>query len=432
MIELHQEQGKAFFSDARETYCSAGIQGGKTLVGSLWLRRQVSSFQAGDKFIVLAPTYKVLNQSTIPTFLQTFRGVGQYLKGDQEFHCRNGAIGFLRTSTDPDSVIGIQDCRAAWMDESGKCKYMFYVNVSGRLARREGRLFCTSSAYARNWPYTEIIRPWEKGERPEVAVFNWKSTDNPTFSKTEYERQKKLLDPVRFAMMYMGEHAKRYGLVFDFPEDQIVEPYALPAGTKYYAAIDWGFSDPLAIVIRGITPDGYDIQVKEFYESGIFPDQIKDLVQIWQQTWKCEMWIADGSQPGNIQMLQRAGIPIIAGDRKAGDLKAGIDAHNRIIRSGKHKLFKTCKHTLDEYETYVWPDSEDEGLDAEDAPVDASNHLMDCNRMLSMFHVKRGAILEGEGPRVAHADHKPVPKLEYTHIPVWQRKKKYDKKYDEL
>jgi hypothetical protein len=122
----------------------------------------------------------------------------------------------------------------------------------------------------------------------------------------------------------------------------------------------------------------------------------------------------------------------MAGDRKKGDLKAGIDAHNMMIRSGKHRVFKTCKHTIDEYETYHWPDTEDDGLDAEDDPVDENNHAMDASRYVSMHLVKQGALADHGGPQVKSSEGKKAPRLEYTHIPAWQRKKSQDKKYEDL
>lgn len=397
-------------------------------MGALWLRRQMTKWTKGDTFIVAAPNYKTFNQSTLPTFLRIFQGKGEYKKADQEFHLHSGPTGYFRTSTEPDSVEGIQNCRAIWGDEAGKFKYLFYVNLEGRAARTDAPIFLSTTPYARNFLYSDMIRPYDQGLRSDLAYYNWRSIDNPTFSKEEYERQRKLLDPIRFAMKYEGLFMKRVGLVFDLDDGYIISPEPLPSDTVYYAGVDWGFSDPMAIVIRGMTHDGLDIQVDEFYQSGVFPDQIPLIIQKYQEKWNIKLWLADGSNAGMVQMLQGK-YPMVAADRTPGSLRKGIDSHNMLLRSGKHRIFKTCKHSIDEYSQYRWPDGDDDGIDAEDKPLDEFNHAMDAARYLSHYLKPMGNL---ETPRITHTEEKRAEIREYTHVPVWERTKRRDKDFGTL
>lgn len=429
VLELHPKQGKAFLSDSKVTLCAAGIQSGKTTVGSLWFRRQASKWSGRDNnFLVAAPTYKIMKQSTLPAFLRTMHGTGVYRAKDEEFVLRSGGTVFLRTSTDPFSVEGIPNVRAAWMDEAGKCKYMFWVNVEGRCARTNAPIMCTTTPYAMNWPYTELIRPTDRKERDDVAYFQWKSLDNPSFSKEYYDRQKQLLDPIRFSMKYEGVHAKRYGLVYPITDGATIDPYNLESGSIIYGGIDWGFTDPLVFILRALTPMGKDVQFKEFYKPGIFPDEIPQIAKQLQDTFNVKLFLADPSDPGKIAMLQKHGIRVQAADN---DIRKGIDAHNKAIRSGKHQIFSDQKATLDEYETYHWPDEDDEGLDAEDKPVDENNHAMDATRYISLYLESMG-FYDDKKPRIIESENKVEPKLQYTHIPAWQRKRAYDKKFEDL
>jgi PBSX family phage terminase large subunit len=430
LIELHPKQSKAFQSNQKISLCAAGIQSGKTTTGALWFRKEIAKWNGKDNaFILGAPTYKILNQSTVPAFLKYMEGCGEYKKADQEYHLRSGGTVYIRTATDPDSVEGIANVRAGWLDEAGKCKYQFWVNFEGRCARTNAPIFCTTTPYARNWPYTELIRPLEQNLRDDVAYFRWASLDNPSFSRESYERQRKLLDPVRFAMKYEGEHARRFGLVFNLPDAQIIESTDIPAqGTSYYGAIDWGFTDPFVVIVRALTPFGTDVQVKEFYQRGVYPDDIPGIVKQIQETYGVKMFLADPSDPGKIAMLQRKGIRVQAADN---DIRRGIDAHNKAIRSGKYLLYKACKNSIDEYETYHWPDEEDEGVDAEDLPVDESNHCMDANRYLSLYHEMRG-YYDNERPKIIDSESGKTPQLQYTHIPAWKRKNRNSKNYGEI
>jgi PBSX family phage terminase large subunit len=433
-LELHPKQGLAFESDKKITACSAGIQSGKTTVAALWFRKQLSLWSKSNlpgphNFLIGAPTYKILNQSTLPAFLKIMQGRGEYKKGDQEYLLPNDCKVFFRTSQDPDSVEGITNVRAGWMDEAGKCKYLFWVNFEGRCARTNAPIFLSTTPYARNWVFTEVIRPFQRNERDDIAYFNWRSIDNPTFSREFYDRQKQILDPVRFAMKYDGDHARRHGLVFPLSDGHIVPPRTLESSVTYYGGIDWGFSDPLVFVIRGVTPQGQDVQVKEFYQSGIFPDDIPKIALQLQNTYNVKLFLADPSDPGKIGMLQKYGVRVVGADN---DIRAGIDAHNKAIRTNKYQVFNTCKHTLDEYETYHWPDEEDdEGVDAEDKPVDSSNHAMDANRYVSLYLDRMGTY-DNLNLKVIDSENRKSQILELTHVPAWQRRKGYEKKYDEL
>ncbi len=429
-MDLHPKQGKAFLSDQKITLVCSGIQGGKTTVGSLWLLRQISKFKGkGNNFIIGAPTYKILNQSTIPTFLKYASQFGEYKKGDQEFHLINGGIGYVRTATDPESAEGITDVRAIWLDEAGKCKYRFWVNLEGRAARTNAPILCTTTPYALNWPYKDLIKPMKQGERTDIAYYQWPSVDNPSFPREHYERQRKILDAVTFAMKYGGEHHRRLGLVHPLDEGQIIQPFQLPAGTVYYAGLDWGFTNPMALVIRAILPDCRDIQCSEFYESGIYPDDVMKIVKQKHQIYNFKAIVADPSDPGKISQLQRYGIPVLAGDN---DVKAGIDDHNRILRSGKSFIFSSCHYTLDEYETYIWSEKdEDDDKDAKEIPIAKKNHAMDANRYISRYLVQTNRLFQDK-PRVI-VPYQEIPTASPTiHIAPWLKKSKKSYRPEEL
>lgn len=419
-MNLHPKQGKVFLSDAKVTLAASGIQGGKTSVGAFWSIRQSTKCKKDDHAIIAAPTYKILNQSTLPTFLKYAASFGTYKKADQEFHFKNGLIAYIRTGTDPFSVEGIQDVRWVWLDEAGKCKSAFWTNLEGRAARTNAPILCTTTPYALNWPYTELIRPLKRGERDDVAYYSWPSVDNPSFPLEHYERQRSLLDSVTFAMKYGGEHQKKVGLIHPLDDSFIVEPYKLPESTQYYAGLDWGFTNPMALVIRGITPEGQDIQVSEFYESGVYPDEISFIIKKKVDLYGIKMIVADPADPGKIAMLQKYGLPVMAGNN---DIPAGLDAHNQIIRAGRYRIFKTCKHTIDEYETYSWKESDDEDKDTKEEPIKKKNHAMDANRYLSKYFMDTGKVIFNR-PSVHHTEQAARPTASpKTYVPNWKRQK---------
>jgi hypothetical protein len=389
-LSLHEKQGAAFESEKKITLCCSGIQGGKTTVGVLWFLRQASRWVGtNSNFIIGTPSYKILNQSTLPTFLKFAEGLGTYHKVDQEFHFKSGPKIYFRTSTDPYSVEGIQDVRAIWLDEAGLCKYTFWVNLEGRAARTSAPIICTTTPYGMNWPYQQLIKPLNEGLRDDVAYFEWLSIDNPSFPLEEYERQKRLLDTRTFRRKYMGIHERMEGLVYELPQDCLSSTEKLPQGTRLFASVDWGFAEghEFAVLVRAITLDGFRYEVDEFKASGLTPDQQIAACIAKKSAWNVEHFFCDPARPDMIAALNKAGGKAIGFHEGRANLKpllAGITEHTRLTRSGKYKIWQDkCKHLLDEYETYHWPEYQGE-REPPEAPVGIKDHLMDCARMMTV------------------------------------------------
>jgi len=188
-------------------------------------------------------------------------------------------------------------------------------------------------------------------------------------------------------MLYGGEFGKMAGLVYDaWDEDENQVPViALPPDTKFYAGVDWGFTDPFVIKVRGITPDGRHYGVSEFYKAGLtLPKQVEAARQL-ARIWNIKAFYCDPSQPGSIEEFQVNGLPAIAADN---DIRRGIDAHYELMKTRRLKYFREKNpHTIDEIETYHYPEPEDLGPDddqKEDLPVDQHNHCMDADRYISI------------------------------------------------
>ncbi len=396
-LRLHLKQGRAFESLSKITLCCSGIQGGKSTVGALWGLKNSFGWGPEDCAIIGAPTYKILNQSTLPTWLKYAGRFGEYLKGDQEFVFHDGFRVYIRTSTDPDSIEGIQNCRWFWMDEAGKCKMQFWDNAEGRCARTAAPLFLTTTPYGLNWPYKVLIKPAKAGLRSDVAYYEWLSIDNPTFPLAEYERQKRILDPRTFRRKYMGIHERMEGLVYDIGENQFCTPKMLPKQTRYFAAVDWGYAvgHEFALLVRAIGPDGFRYEVDEFKKSGLDPNQQIEACLAKYKIWGIETFLCDPARPDMISALSKTGVtarPFQSGVENYKKLNPGIDEHIKLINSGRYQIFReACPQLEDEYETYHWPEVEEDDAPA-DVPVKVNDHLMDCARMLTVgtmhVHVK--------------------------------------------
>jgi hypothetical protein len=411
VFRLIEPQADLYMADDqyRAILGCAGEQGGKTSVGIRWLKKEITQ-KYWDKpynWLVGAPKYKVLNQATIPTFDKVFtRPWGQFNKQEMAFQMLNegrpwGKI-FFRSSTDPDSGIGIPDCKGALLDEAGKCSRSFFYMALGRVARLGGRIFMATTPYALNWIKKDIIDPYERLEQGksfesqekeklarQIIYRRWASFQNPTYPKEEADRLKAILPQRVYNMRVLGVHDKAEGLIHDgWGEYNYIDK--LPGGpVTYVGAVDWGFDHPFAAIVIGCYNDGCVIEsiVKQRH---LGPQKQKDLIKAKHTQFKPKMWFGGHDQPGMIHELNTEGIPIvkyfeyspqfrevISGDQKATEL---INAKRLRVLNGIAQV----EDFEDEIETYRWDRDEDDDMEGREKPIDTNNDLMATLRYASI------------------------------------------------
>lgn len=436
IFEPHSEkQDRALFSSTRYLLTATGTQWGKgSGVGANRMALKMHEWTApDDHFIITAPSYKILTQATLLPFLAIMRGRGRYNKAEQVFEMDGGGKCFFRTETDMDSVVGITNVRHIWGDEAGLYRRYFWENLQARADSKGGSVDLTTSPYSLNWIYSDIIKPYRMGTlHPDWTVIQAASWENPYhFLHDPKERAKKraTMDPRRFNMIYGGEFGRMEGLVYDCWEDEenFVEPFDFPPGTRFFGGIDWGYHpDPWVLKIRAVTPDGFQFGFSEFVKTRDTITDIKRVCQAKKRVWPIELFIADPSQPGYIEEMNRDGLPTVGANN---DIRLGVDEHYNLIKTRRYKEVRgSCPHSVDEREQYHYPEAKDLRPDEnkrEVLPVDQFNHAMDVDRYLTMY-IKN--IVGQKGPRVPTGRRRPMTESEFirrpSHTPqteVWSR-----------
>lgn len=423
-FQCHSDkQERALFSENRYLLLASGTQYGKTTVGALRMKMMMHRHTSpDDNFIITSPSYPIMTQSSLPPFLRSMEGYGVHDKKNNCFKMHEGGTCWFRTETDPDSIVGIPNVKHIWADEAGKYRLYFWENIQARADSKGCGIDLTTSPYSLNWVWSQIMKPWKKGD----LLGDWKviqapSWENPYHSlhnpKARAEKRA-TMDPRRFNMIYGGEFGRMEGLVYDCWEDEenFVEPFALPPGTRFFGEIDWGYyPDPWTLGIRALLPDGTQIGVSEYVKCR---DTITDIVRVCQEkrtVWPIELFVADPSQPGYIEEMNRARLPTIGGNN---DIKLGIDEHYQLIKTRRYKEFRgACPSAVDERETYHYPEAKDLRPDEdkkETVPVDQFNHRMDPQRYLTM-HLKN--LTMGKNPKVPVGTRKRMTESEFIRRP---------------
>lgn len=385
------KQETAVWSQAAITAILTGVQWGKTESGAVRMKVAIHTFtDPSDNFLVVAPTYKILQQSTLPAFLKVMAGCGEYSKVDAVFTTLWGTRVYFRTGTDPDSIVGITNIRHIWADEAGILSLYFWENLQARAAFREAAITLTSSPYTLNWLFKEIVLPKMKdpNARPDVALIQAASWESPFMRPAVIDRARVTMDARRFAMMFGGEWGDVIGRVYDcFDEvENQCQPFTLPTGTRFVGGIDWGHTHAFVFKVRAITPDGAHFGVHEFYKTGLTISDIVGVVKRVCAVYGVGLVYCAPERPENILELCRNGIKAVPADNS---VRLGIDRHYELLKTRRLKFFIGANpYTLDELSTYHYAAPEELRPDqnAKDRdPVKQNDDCVDCDRYISIM-----------------------------------------------
>lgn len=375
IINLHQKQWDAFNFIKRYCAVICGVQSGKTVLGAVWSNKKITDFPKGNG-LISAPTYKILQQSTLDKFFNLFpEWYPFYKKQENVIELPEGGKVYIRSADEPLGIEGMT-LDWAWLDEAGMMSRLIWVFIRARTAIRKGQVLITTTPYNLGWLFTEFYKPFKEKKDEDLIVFTWKSIENPYFDKEFYEKEKERLTTQEFARRYEGEFTKMEGLVYDLPSERIIPKKEINSSEIILGGIDWGFNNPAALWI-GKLKDNIWYTVDEWYKTNKTTPEIIEACKELQRTHGVNRWYADSSEPDRIEECKRAGLYILEGTK---DLKGGISQISQLIRESKFFVFDNCHNFIDEINFYHYPEIKNEDKNPKDEPLKKNDHLMDAMR----------------------------------------------------
>jgi PBSX family phage terminase large subunit len=375
-IELFKQQFEAFNFQGQFSAAIAGVQSGKTFLGSIWAGKKITEFPKGNG-IIGAPTYKILQQSTLDKFFQNFPMLRKYYKESKgEIELPTGGKVFCRSFDQPLGAEGIT-ADWVWLDEAGQMPRLAWTIIRSRVAMTGGQILITTTPYSLNWLYQEFYLPWLNHEDPRLSVFTWASTDNPNFPQEHFDAEKKRLSPEEFARRYEGRFAKMEGLVYDLPKEQIIAPRPINV-KEVILGFDFGFHNAAAGVVIKIDNDSNYYITNEYYASGKVQDEIESDLKALQMETSFRDVYPDPAEPDRIENMKRHGFYVKTVDK---NVVLGIDRVRELIRKRQLFVFDTCKNTLDEFNTYRYDPEK-----PKEEPIKENDHCMDAIRYAIYNH----------------------------------------------
>lgn len=385
---LHEGQLAVYNSETRFTAAIAGTGGGKTVVGPLWMAKQIervrNASERAKPFLgmVVAPTYKVLQRATVPTLIDTYKGTvleGIYKEARNLYELPDGGKIWCQGADNAGGLEGGQ-FDAVWLDEGGQVKYSVWVALQGRTGAKQAPILITTTPYGKNWLFHEVYKKYLAGDK-NYYVKKWSSTLNPIYPEEEYERAKGAMTKEKGAMRYDGEFMALEGLVY--PEiyrtfvqlDEIELTSLLSQHGKFYGGIDYGWNDPFCGLAGFLDSNDVLWLWYERYKSKTAIETHATALPKFQNrtiTWFCE------HNPELTLKLKKGGHRVKTATK---NIVAGIDAVNARIYTDRIKIIvNRCPALVAETEVYSYEDEEDEP--AGDKPIGGNDHACDALRYL--------------------------------------------------
>lgn len=377
-IDFFEQQYNAWDFKTQFGAVISGVQSGKTFLGSHWAGKKIKEFPKGNG-LICAPTYKILQQSTLDKFFKEYPVLRRFYKEQKGvIELPTGGKVFIRSADQPLGIEGMT-INWAWLDEAGMASRLLWTVIRSRVSFTGGQVLITTTPYNMGWLYQEFYLPWQKGTDKDLSVFTWRSIDNPFFPVEFYNKEKERLRPEEFSRRYMGEFRKMEGLVYDIAGRQIIAPPQdltdfIKKTSFIGAGIDWGWHIA-AIGVCALKDNAWHI-IGEWYESKKTTAEIIQAAKNLRSEFKIQRFFPDPAEPDRIKECQDAGLNMAEVNK---DLKGGISTIQQMIKDDRFYVSNTCRNFLDEAENYHYLEGQ-EGKPFKDEPVKVSDHLMDAIR----------------------------------------------------
>lgn len=426
---LHKYQQEFYNFNTRFNAAIAGTGGGKTVCGSLRCLKHIqTAIERYGKCLgfIAAPTYKVLERATAPTFIDainyTVLGIqagGKHIPSRSQYILPNnwGKI-WLQGADNPGGLEGGQ-FDFAWLDEGGQVDKKVFRALEGRTGAKRAPFDITTTPYLTNDGFGPLHKEWFKNWKendPDYSIVTFPSIANPVYPQEEYERAKKILPPEVFKSRYCGLFTSVEGLVYpQFYKCKVTAStkeikkllklaVTQPSNTSLHGGIDFGWNDPFC-ALAGIKL-GFEYE----FCGNVYP---ADTLYLFYERYRSKRTIEEHSRflpkipnrkirwaadhdPQSIMKLKKASHTVVpAKKRIRGKTASGI--RNRIIlvnsRILTNKLViieNRCPALCTESEMYAYPEKDEEIIG--EVPIDKFNHAMDAmGYMIADIDYKKGA-----------------------------------------
>lgn len=314
---------------------------------------------------------------------------------------RNGSTLQLMAATQDIDVFKGAVLDIFWMDE--ECPEAIFDENLTRLGSRNGLFIGTMTPHrGMTWSYRRLVKPARAGS-PEYSFYRFSVLNNYMVDRMAHIKKASLKSDREIDISIKGKRIALEGMVYSYFDETIhcIKPFKLPDKSQIRLGVDLGFTNPTAALIAGFTPENKKYIINEYYETlktvdqngfdlGVKMKEEYPGVQIKRITIDPNSGAQRSGQTGerNFDVFRKAfargygkRAPCTMGERGAGAVEHRINIINQLLlpEQGKDpqlQVFKTCIHTIDEFEGYVFKNKKTENVNKFEKPKDYKDHLM--------------------------------------------------------
>lgn len=210
----------------------------------------------------------------------------------------------------------------------------------------------------------------------DYQAFHFTTYDNPHLPPEEIDKAKKELPEDRFSQEYLADFRKQQGLVYkEFNRDRHVKTLNIHNSSEFIAGIDFGFTNPTAVIpIYRYGDENYHVPY-EWYKTGRTEEQVKDYVK----SCNFNRVYPDPESPSAIEVMNQAGINVVEVVKNKDSIKNGIDRVRSLLKQQKLTIDPSCVNLIAEFETYAYPEKRPDQNEQEN-PIKEHDHALDALR----------------------------------------------------
>jgi len=372
---------------------SAGTGGGKTFAGVDedfgW-----SLDNPGCVGIIFEPTYKMIKRILIRQTLEDPHFLGRPLEASPlitEYHKTENRLELVNGSTiwfvgldEPEAAEGssidyahVDEARLIPKFEEAWESILRRLRGSGRGDFPIGAWVTTTPTQPGTYLHKFFEDP--KTKDPQAQVYRWSLLDN-IYVPEEYKQSlvrthtgglEEVFIYGRFAALGIG------AFPFDYTRHVIGEkncPYKIMPETfkEIVYGVDFGWTNPAAIVAIGLDGDGRAFCLDEFYQNRVQLETLIEEAESMRGEYGDGRFICDKSEPMNIDKINRAGLRAEANKLKREEGIMDLGGRFNDAGDGKPRLFfhSKCVNLISELQIY------NEKIKENDHAVDALRYAL--------------------------------------------------------
>lgn len=403
MITLHSKQSEIVRDAHRFRVVCAGRRGGKTELAVTEMAGKAYA-KKGRHIAYIAPTLQQardiawvkLVKICEPITIKKLENPSHTLVVQTADHGRSTIS--LRGWESIDTIRG-QAFDFIVIDEIASMKYWetnWNTIIRPTLTDTKGEALFISTPKGFNHFYDLYNKEQDPVAGKDYKSFHFTSYDNPHLDKEELEKSRAELTEDQFAQEYLADFRKQEGLVYkEFDRSRhVVDSLPLKVD-EYLAGVDFGFTNPTAVIHIKRDHDKNYWVTEEWYKTGRTEEQIGDYVR----DCKFNRVYPDPEAPSAIEVLNKKGVAVVEVVKNKDSIKNGINRIRQLLKTNKLKIHKSCTNLISEFESYAYPES-NQGRNENENPVKDHDHALDALRYALMTNTDDNNLTQEERARL--------------------------------